>query len=218
MVLAEVSPYRWDRDTVALVLLSDVTRMRRLERIRRDFVANVSRELRTPITVASGFSETLLDNSMYASEDARHFLEIAQRQIARMDAIISDLLVLTKLEAKEEEGNIHFHDGGGGTGRRECGGGVSDRGRYPWGVCERLLRSSANLQDERAAGGVSSSSTSSTVQSSAVRGGQPVHATVSEEEEMVRIAVQDTGARIPQEPQDRIFERFYRIDRASSGE
>ncbi len=82
----------------ALVVLNDVTRLHRLEAIRRDFVANVSHELKTPVTSIKGFVETLLDGAMNEPESARRFLEVISRQADRLNAIIEDLLTLSRME------------------------------------------------------------------------------------------------------------------------
>ncbi len=217
VVLAEVSPYRWDSGTAALLVLSDVTRLRRLERVCRDFVANVSHELRTPITAVSGFIETLLDNRMYSSDDARHFLEIAQRQTARMDAILGDLLVLTKLEAEEEHRDIHFQTAAVAPVVDEavqlCQAAAARNGVRLDVRCdvELTCRMSSQLVEQALI---------NLVDNAVKYGerGQTVWVTATDEEQMVRIAVRDTGAGIPAEHRDRIFERFYRIERASAGD
>ena len=83
-------------------MVYDVTRLRRLENLRRDFVANVSHELKTPITAIKGAVETLLDGAMDNPQDNRHFLEIAGRQADRLNAIVEDLLSLFRLEREAE--------------------------------------------------------------------------------------------------------------------
>ena len=91
----------------ALLVLNDVTRLRRLETMRRDFVANVSHELKTPITSIKGFVETLLEQPPAdPAEETRRFLGIINRQADRLDAIISDLLALSRLEQDTESGGI----------------------------------------------------------------------------------------------------------------
>ena len=90
----------------AVVVLNDVTDFRRLEHIRRDFVANVSHELKTPITSIKGFVETLLDGAISDPVDAQRFLQIIAKQADRLDAIIEDLLSLSKIEQGEEAGDI----------------------------------------------------------------------------------------------------------------
>ncbi len=93
------------RITGALIVINDVTNLRRLESIRRDFVANVSHELKTPITSIEGFAETLLDGALEEPEDARRFVEIIGKQASRLHAIVEDLLALSRVEqeAKREE-------------------------------------------------------------------------------------------------------------------
>ena len=85
-----------------LVVLNDITRIRRLEEVRRDFVANVSHELKTPVTSIKGFIETLLDGAMDNPDDRRRFLEIIARQANRLDSIIDDLLTLSRVEQQSD--------------------------------------------------------------------------------------------------------------------
>jgi len=92
--------------TGVLIVMNDMTRLHKLENLRRDFVANVSHELKTPVTSIKGYVETLLDGAMDNPEDARRFLEITARQTARLDAIIDDLLTLSRIEAKTGEQEI----------------------------------------------------------------------------------------------------------------
>jgi len=87
----------------ALVVLYDVTRLLRLETVRRDFVANVSHELGTPITAIKGFVESLLDGALDDRENANRFLEIVLKQVDRLNAIADDLLTLSRLESKSEQ-------------------------------------------------------------------------------------------------------------------
>ncbi len=89
-----------------LLVMNDVTAMRRLERVRRDFVANVSHELRTPITSIKGFIETLQSGAIHEPENALTFLKIIGRQADRLNQIIEDLLTLSRIEQEEEEGQV----------------------------------------------------------------------------------------------------------------
>ncbi len=89
-----------------LLVMNDVTAMRRLERVRRDFVANVSHELRTPITSLKGFIETLQAGAIQEPENALSFLQIMARQADRLNQIIEDLLTLSRIEQEEEEGKV----------------------------------------------------------------------------------------------------------------
>lgn len=85
-----------------LLLATDISRVRRLEQMRRDFVANVSHELRTPLTVIAGYLETLLDSDEAALETWRQPLRCMQQQSSRMLHIIEDLLMLARLESQKE--------------------------------------------------------------------------------------------------------------------
>jgi two-component system phosphate regulon sensor histidine kinase PhoR len=89
-----------------LVVINDVTRLRRLETVRRDFVANVSHELRTPITSIKGFIETLTDGSDHSPEDMRRFHDIVLKQANRLNSIIDDLLKLSRIEQDQERGML----------------------------------------------------------------------------------------------------------------
>ncbi len=89
-----------------LVVLHDVTRLRRLERVRADFVANVSHELKTPITTIKGFVETLLQKEMHGSGEARRFLRIVAKQVDRLNAILEDLLMLSRIEQEADRAEI----------------------------------------------------------------------------------------------------------------
>ncbi len=89
-----------------MIVLNDVTDFRKLEHIRRDFVANVSHELKTPVTSIKGFVETLLDGAVKDPVDAERFLRIVAKQSDRLHAIIEDLLALSKIEQAEDTADI----------------------------------------------------------------------------------------------------------------
>lgn len=92
----------------AVIVISDMTRMRRLEDVRRDFVANVSHELRTPITSIKGFVETLIGSDIKMPQEAERFLQIIAKHSDRLNAIVEDLLSLSRLEEGRENRKITF--------------------------------------------------------------------------------------------------------------
>jgi len=92
-----------DTRTGAVIVLNDVTHLKKLENVRREFVANVSHELRTPITTVKGFVETLLDGAINDQDKSLHFLDIISKHIDRLNAIINDLLLLSDVEHAETE-------------------------------------------------------------------------------------------------------------------
>jgi two-component system phosphate regulon sensor histidine kinase PhoR len=92
----------------ALIVFDDVTKLRKLENMRRDFVANVSHELKTPVTTVKGFIETVLDGGIDDPKQTKEFLRIALRNIDRINAIIDDLLMLSRLEQEDERGELEL--------------------------------------------------------------------------------------------------------------
>jgi len=92
----------------AVIVLNDMTRMRRLENVRREFVANVSHELKTPVTSIQGFVEALLEGAMNDHKQAERFLKIIARHSDRLNSIIEDLLTLSRLEEDKERKEISF--------------------------------------------------------------------------------------------------------------
>lgn len=100
-----------NEDIGALLVLNDVTRMRLLEEVRKDFVANVSHELKTPLTTIKGFVETLLNNSMAESpEETERFLTIINKHVDRINAIVEDLLSLARIERLDEKMELRFEE------------------------------------------------------------------------------------------------------------
>ncbi len=94
--------------TIAIILFNDATRFRRLENIRKDFVANVSHELKTPITSIKGFAETLLESDLTNPAQTRQFLDVIAKNTHRLDAIVDDLLSLSRLEDGQSKRDIVF--------------------------------------------------------------------------------------------------------------
>ena len=199
----------------ALVVLHDVTRLHHLEQVRRDFVDNVSHELRTPFTLVSGFAETLLDGDMCPNPEARHFLEIIHKHSTRVSAIIDDLLLLAHIERAEDRSGITFEDSllapVISAALLSCGRTAEPRGVTLQERCEAGLtcRMNALLVEQAVTNLVdnaikySSRDTRVTVRGFR-RGGDVV------------VEVIDTGIGIAGEHQQRIFERFYRVDAARS--
>lgn len=91
-----------------LIVLNDVTQVRRLDTIRKDFVANVSHEIKTPLTAIKGFVETLTANADETPENRKRFLAIIMKHVDRLNAILEDLLILARLEQKNETLSISF--------------------------------------------------------------------------------------------------------------
>lgn len=198
----------------ALVVLNDVTKLRRLEAVRRDFVANVSHELRTPITSIKGFVETLQDGAI-DGPDARRFLDIISKHADRLNAIIEDLLSLSHLEQEADATQLS---------RESCPIAVllqsailacevkrTEKRIALELTCPPEITASINAPlIEQAVinlidNAIKYSEPESTVDVSAERDGGTVV-----------IAVRDHGCGISREHLPRLFERFYRVDKGRS--
>ena len=197
-----------------VLVLHDMTRLKALEDMRRDFVANVSHELKTPITTIKGYLETLLDGTLKEADTAERFVRIAAKNTDRLNAILDDLLSLSRLEQQN----------GGLKGVEECSleniaaGAVQNC--LPKATqkkislkleCGEVLRAEVNpLLMEQALtnlidNAVKYSETGSSVQ-----------ITLEHRNEQIALSVRDHGIGIPREDLSRVFERFYRVDKARS--
>lgn len=198
----------------ALLVLYDVTQLRALEAVRREFLSNAAHELRTPITAISGYAETLLASPIEDAELRREFLEIIHRNANRIAHLVNDLLVLDGLEARASA-----------VGERApvalaqvaLDAAANVRAFAPsaeltiaiapelavWGTREGLDHVVQNLLDNAVKYG---GSPVSVMAEPVLRGGKP----------RVRLTVSDRGPGIPEDQQARIFERFYRLDTGRS--
>jgi len=198
-----------------LTILRDVTRLRRLERLRRDFVANVSHELKTPVTSIQGFVETLREGAAKDPEKADHFMGILAEQANRLGAIIDDLLSLSRLEQDSAAGQFEMTETGllgmlqsaaAVCEHRAAQRQVNIRIDCPEALCARvshqlLEQAICNLLDNA-------------IKFSATGGVVSVEASGLDDD--LIIAVRDAGPGIAAEHLGRIFERFYRVDKGRS--
>jgi two-component system, OmpR family, phosphate regulon sensor histidine kinase PhoR len=200
-----------------LVVLHDVTRLRHLEEVRRDFVANVSHELRTPITSIKGFIETLVDGAFEDKENAHRFLQIMLRQVNRLDAIIGDLLMLSRIERGSEQQRIELS--------REPIRGVL---KAAVEMCEKKATDKAIKIDLICPDGLAADINAALLEQAVVNlldnaikysnqnAAIAVHAACEATELVIR--VKDQGCGIDALHLPRLFERFYRVDKARSRE
>jgi two-component system, OmpR family, phosphate regulon sensor histidine kinase PhoR len=199
----------------ALFVLNDITRLRRLENVRRDFVANVSHELKTPITAIKGFVETLLDGAAHSAEDSRRFLNIVRTQADRLNAIIDDLLALSRVEQGEEQDGVPLVDAPLRpvleAAVQACAMMTTEKSVTVNLFCSPALtaRINAPLLEQAVINLLSNAVNYSNPQGKVV-------IDAGQHRERITIKVQDWGCGIAQEHLPRLFERFYRVDKARS--
>ncbi|WP_172368879.1 two-component system histidine kinase PnpS [Sporosarcina jiandibaonis] len=196
-----------------VVVIHDITELVRLEKVRKDFVANVSHELRTPVTSIKGFAETLLDGAMNDQTVMIDFLEIIQKESDRLKLLIDELLVLSDVE--REGFTLQYSEVGLNkmineaiqvvSGRIEQKNMMVDFNMPKEIVIDgdegRLIQVMVNLLSNAIT--YSMEDTTITIQ-------------VKEVEKDVIIIVKDEGIGIKESELERLFERFYRVDRARS--
>jgi two-component system phosphate regulon sensor histidine kinase PhoR len=203
-----------------VLVLHDVTELRRLEVVRRDFVANVSHELRTPLTAIKGYAETLLGAAGEDRETARRFLAVIDRHSERLGRLIDDLLTLSDLELGRA--SLRLATVGVGTVIDDVLQILSDTGRRK-GVRvtaeiapdtppahadgDRVRQVLINLVDNA----IKYTPSGGRVLVRARRG-------AGSHEGMVEIAVEDSGVGVPAQDLPRLTERFFRVDKARSRE
>jgi len=219
----------------AVLVLHDITQIEQVERTQRDFVANVSHELRTPLTSISGYVETLLDHEPDLSPQAQEFLGIILKNGTRMNRLIEDLLALAHVESEESKLNPTpvaaaqlLGDAADAMSALLQDSGVT----LSFGpMSERLVLADRDAVHQVLTNLIENATKYGNPQSryspSLFLGGdEPAPVTERprielssvESGEMVQFRVRDFGAGIPSEHLDRIFERFYRVDKARSRE
>jgi len=199
----------------AVIVLSDMTRIRRLENLRRDFVANVSHELRTPITSIKGFVETLQEGAITEPIEAERFLRIIARHSDRLNAIVEDLLTLSSLEEGSEQRKIAFEK----KPVRPVLVSVlelssvkaEDKNITIYLDCDEAIhaRMNAALLEQAVLNLVDN----------AIKYSEPgdrIQIQVQKEDGTVAVSVRDNGCGIAKKYHERIFERFYVVDKSRS--
>ncbi|MDP2921857.1 MAG: ATP-binding protein [Candidatus Omnitrophota bacterium] len=198
-----------------LLVIHDMTEIRKLETMRRDFVANVSHELKTPLTSIKGFIETLIEGAIDDKENNRHFLNIIQEHAQRLNQLVEDLLSLSHLESKDialEKSIFNLHQLADNiissfkvlSEKKN----VEIKNEIPQ---EFLIRADKDRMEQ-----VFTNLIDNAIKFNKEKGGVKVYG--REEGKDMKIAIEDSGIGIPEKDIPRIFERFYRVDKARSRE
>ena len=212
----QAAPLRVAGGRGAMAIFHDITDLERLERVRKDFVANVSHELRTPLTAIRGYTETLLEGALEDQQNNRKFLEIIRNHATRLNSIASDLLALSELEsgkASTEQARVSVRAAIEAALRT-----VEDEARS-----RRVKLICGNLEDVAVLGDrVRLEQALVNLLTNAVKFNRPegevrVEALRTRDDE-VSVTIADNGIGIPSADLPRLFERFYRVDKARSRE
>jgi len=197
----------------AILVLQDITAVQRIDKMRADFVANASHELKTPITAIRGFAETLIEDDTIDRAIQQRFMRKIHGQSIRLSALVSDLLALSRLESNDEAYNTQV-----------------DLQQVVQRVCANLQAVAQTQQvtlelqtkdgpmmllgDDNALGQMATNLIDNAIKYTAAKGTVTVALTVTEG--VAVLAVKDNGLGIDESDQERIFERFYRVDKARS--
>lgn len=198
-----------------LIVIHDITEIRKLETMRSDFVANASHELKTPLTSIKGFVETLLEGAIDDKQNNRNFLKIIQEHAERLNNLVEDLLSLSHLESKEialdkksfdlkeqlEEIVLSFR---------------SQLKKKNIEIKTDICGSISVAADKRKIEQVLTNLLDNAIKFNKEKGS--MHIYMQELNGKIKVCVEDSGIGIPEKDIPRIFERFYRVDKARSRE
>ncbi len=210
-----LSPLKQDDKTVgAVAMVEDISELRRMEQVRNDFAANVSHELKTPLTSIKGFVETLQEGALENPPMAQRFLRIIMMEVDRLTRLINDILSISKMESGQNEVSnervridqmmgdvaemlsVHATEKGVTLTANE-----SPEPLYVWGNPDRVEQLLINLMEN------------------AIKYNKPegsVRASLYATQDTIQFLVSDTGIGIAEEHLPRLFERFYRVDKGRS--
>ncbi len=200
----------------AIVVASDISQLRRLEQVRQEFVANASHELKTPLASIKACVETLLDGALDDVEVRVSFLQTVNEQTERLDKLVRDLLALTRIETQERQPVLHpvvLADIVQLCVNRH----LQNAGRKDMRLITTPLSNDVRVEgDEESLEQIFDNLIDNAIKYT--NAGGTVTIRWEAEGDLCRIDVEDTGIGIPQAHLPRIFERFYRVDRARSRE
>jgi len=195
----------------AVLVLHDITDLRRADQVRRDFVANISHELRTPLTSIRGYVEALLED-VSDQDNARRFLEVIGRQSARMERLVTDLLRLARLDAKQESLDLTPCDI-----ESLFRGIVADLGPT---IANKGQTVTTSVADDATTVDADTAKLHDVIRNlveNAVNyspDGAAIGVLAERRGDDIALVVSDSGPGIPAEDLSRVFERFYRVDKS----
>lgn len=211
-----VSPIMTDNGVSgSLAVIHDISEIRRLEKIRSDFVANVSHELKTPLTSIKGFTETLLDGALEDKVNRQEFIKIIQEHALRLESLVNDLLELSYIESKEINLNLEntlIYD----LTSKVLSGLKSQTTKKMLYLENNLPKDLLLKIDKERIEHVLINLIENAIKFNRQSGAIKIYS--QNLGDKIKVIVEDSGIGIPQKDISRIFERFYRVDKARSRE
>jgi len=198
-----------------VVVLQDVTKQQKLDIMRKEFVANVSHELRTPLTTVKGYAETLIDGAVDDKKIAPQFLQVIINEADRMTDLVKDLLELSRLDNKQVQLNISQIDLvqiiKGTVAAYDLGSINNGQNMIQYYHKNQIFLQADSARVKQVLHNIISNAIKYNRHKGEVKVATRDHG------EYIEVKISDTGVGIPQEDMGRIFERFYRVDKARSG-
>lgn len=216
ILLVHTAPMMGDDEWGAVALVRDITELRNLEKVRTEFTANVSHELKTPLTLIAGFVETLMDGAYEDEGTSLRFLGIIQRETLRMTRLIDELLYFSNIESRRNP-TVKTPVAVRPTAEKVLN-------LLQTSIAEKDHQVLVNIPEDIAPVMAEEDGLVQILLNlldNAVKytpSGGKINIDVWEEDDYVYIAIEDSGVGIPEEGISRIFERFYRMDKARSGD
>jgi two-component system phosphate regulon sensor histidine kinase PhoR len=208
------SVHNYPDEEKVMVVFYDVTRLKKLEKIRVDFVANVTHEIRTPLTAIIGYLETIKTGATSSNDDLKKFIDISLKQAGRLNRLVEDLLVISKIELGEIkfhfeevsirdafEGAIPLVEAKAGLKKINIHNNVQENLPRVWADRDRLTQILVNILDNA-------------VKFTPEDGSVFIEA--GQKDNYAVLTITDTGIGVPKEEVQRLGERFYRVDRSRS--
>ncbi|MBW2181720.1 MAG: PAS domain-containing protein [Deltaproteobacteria bacterium] len=198
-----------------LVILNDVTKLRQLQNIRQDFAANVSHEIKTPLTSIKGFIETLLNESNISEEERDRFYSVIERNVSRLNAIIEDLLHLSQIEQIEDKNQLTLIETDLADVITNAVQACTEKANEKDITIEKNQRSETTIKaDPQLIEQAMINLIDNAIKYSHEKSHIIVESQTGESEAILKVS--DNGPGIAQEHLNRLFERFYRVDKGRS--